>query len=116
MSDAEQQAGRTDGRIAAEDNSGAVTRAPLAYPDGATQIFTADGRTAFTENGATSRGEWGVTASGRFWSFWPPEYRAEYDVFRIMNGDENIGVRFVDNTSGATSDGRYTLDTTETSR
>jgi len=116
MPHAEQSAGRTDGRIAADDISEAVTRAPFAYSDGATQIFTTDGKTAFTENGATSRGEWGVTGSGRFWSFWPPDYRAEYDVFRLVDGDRSIGVRFVDNTSGATSDGRYTLDITETSR
>lgn len=116
MSHAEQSAGRTDGRIAADDISEAITRAPFAYPDGATQTFTADGRTAFIENGVISQGEWGVTASGRFWSFWPPDFRAEYDVFGLVDGDRPTGVRFVDITSGATSDGRYTLDTTETSR
>lgn len=116
MTQTERPADTVGEPIDADDIAEAVTRASFTYPDGATQTFTADGRTSYTENGATADGEWGVTDRGRFWSFWPPDYRAEYEVFRIRSGDENVGVRFVDNTSGATSDGRYTLDDTDTSR
>ena len=116
MTHADRPSGTAYEPLAADAIAEAVTRAPFAYGDGATQTFTADGRTAYTENGATSEGEWGVTDRGRFWSFWPPDYRAEYDVFRIADGDQTVGVRFVDNTTGATSDGRYTLDGTDTSR
>ncbi len=87
----------------------ALVRAPFAYTDGTAQVFTADGRTMFTErDGGTTAGEWGVDERGRFWSFWPPSYRAEYDVFWVVDDGEIVGVRFVERARGAVSEGRYT--------
>lgn len=100
---------RTTGRIQADQITAALTRAPFTYVDGATQIFTPDGRTSYVENGMTTFGEWGVTDRGRFWSFWPPSYRAEYDVFGIADSDADdvVGLRFIDLAHGSSSDGRY---------
>lgn len=87
---------------------GALTRAPFAYTDGTAQMFTADGRTTFTEKDGTSNsGEWGVDENGRFWSFWPPSYRAEYDLFWIVDHSREAGVRFVELRTGTGSEGCY---------
>jgi len=88
----------------------ALTRSSFRYADGATQVFTRDGRTTFTENGTPTSGEWGVDENGRFWSFWPPSYRATYDVSWIVDADGRAaGVRFVDVRGGVPSKGRYAL-------
>jgi hypothetical protein len=94
--------------IDAADIPEALTAAPFVYSDGATQVFTPDGRTTFVENGAPTTGEWGVDESGKFWSFWPPSYRATYHVSWIVDAQgERAGVRFVDVRGGAPSEGRY---------
>jgi hypothetical protein len=96
-------------RIDAADIAEAVTRAPFTYAGGATQVFTHDGRTTYTEKGSQSLGEWGVDDQGRFLSFWPPSYRATYDVSWITRGDgEVVGIRFTEVNRGETFDGRYT--------
>ncbi|MGM7423099.1 hypothetical protein [Cellulosimicrobium sp. CpK407] len=95
--------------IPADAVADALTRARFAYTDGTDQVFTPDGRTTFTEQeGRESPGEWGVDEHGRFWSFWPPSYRAEYDVFWIAEDGQAVGVRFVERARGASSEGRYT--------
>lgn len=112
--------GNGNGRcIAADDVVEAVTRAPLRYQDGSTQVFTPDGNTTFVEHGRSTSGEWGVDHEGSFWSFWPPDYRASYDVYWIMDAEGEdaegagtasrtaSGVRFVERHGGAVSDGRY---------
>ena len=76
MSRAEGPTAKNGERIAAADVADALTRAPITYADGATQVFTRDGRTTYTESGSPSSGEWGVDDQGQFWSFWPPTYRA----------------------------------------
>jgi hypothetical protein len=96
-------------RIAANDIAAALTRAPFAYADGATQVFHREGSTTYTESGTPTFGKWGVDDQGQFWSFWPPSYRAAYDVFWIVDADGVVGVRFTDLNRGATSDGRYAL-------
>ena len=124
MSESASSATGNGRRIAADDVVEAVTRAPLRYQDGSTQVFTPDGNTTFVEHGRRTSGEWGVDHEGSFWSFWPPDYRASYDVYWIM-GTENTGadnarteaadavpgtasgVRFVERHGGAVSDGRY---------
>jgi hypothetical protein len=129
MSESASSANAHGRRIAADDVVEAVTRAPLRYQDGSTQVFTPDGNTTFVEHGRRTSGEWGVDHEGSFWSFWPPDYRASYDVYWIM-GAENTGaelagtdaartggadavagtasgVRFVERHGGAVSDGRY---------
>jgi hypothetical protein len=100
----------TDGaRIEAADIPEALMRAPFVYTDGATQVFTADGRTVYTENGRPSPGEWTVDAEGRFQSFWPPSEYTAYDLTWIVGaGGVAEGVRFTDPARGATFDGRYT--------
>lgn len=88
--------------------AGALTRSPLAYSDGTAQVFLPDGSTTFTErDGRRTSGEWGVDEGGRFWSFWPPSYRAEYDVSWAVESNHVVGVRFQERARGATSDGRY---------
>jgi hypothetical protein len=77
-------------RINAADIAEAVTRAPFTYTDGATQVFTHDGRTTYVEKGSQSSGEWGVDDQWRFWSFWPPTYRATYDVSWITGADDDV--------------------------
>lgn len=108
MAGIESPAVRIGGRLKASDIPDALTHAPFTYADGATQIFTPDRRTIYSENGVPTVGEWGVTDQGHFWSFWPPNYRADYDVFYVLEDEKVVGVRFIELTHGATSEGRYT--------
>ena len=79
MDDALQGIRAEDGAaVAAADIPKAVTARRLVYTDGATQVFTADGKTTYTERGGDSPGEWYLDDQGRFCSFWPPSYRACY--------------------------------------
>jgi hypothetical protein len=109
MSTTESPAVRDGDRINPADIAAALTRAPLTYADGATQVFTPDGRTVYTENGTRSSGEWKVDDDGRFRSFWPPSEYTTYDVSWIAgpNG-EAVGIRFASPNRGTTFDGRYT--------
>ena len=50
------------------------------FSDSETQVFEADGQTTYVENGRPTRGEWYVDDDGHFGSFWPPSYRASYDL------------------------------------
>ncbi|GGC76227.1 hypothetical protein [Chelatococcus reniformis] len=96
-------------RISSADIVGALTRASFTYADGATQVFTPDGRTVYTEKGTPSAGEWKVDDDGRFQSFWPPSVYSTYDLSWIAGANgEAIGVRFSDPKRAATFDGRYT--------
>jgi len=109
MSRAEGSAVKNNERIAAAHVAEALTRAPFTYTDGATQVFTPDGRTTYTENGRPSSGEWGVGDQGQFWSFWPPTYRATYEVFWITDTHgEVVGIRFTELDRRETFEGRYT--------
>lgn len=114
MSGTDSPAVRIGGRITAADIPDALTRAPFTYLDGATQVFTPDGRTIYTENDVPTSGEWGVTDQGQFWSFWPPSYRATYDVFWVLENEKVVGVRFLELVRGSTSEGRYTPGVTST--
>jgi len=96
-----------DQPIAAEDLTAALTAAQFVFPDGATQTFTADGRTTYVEKGQPSAGEWSVVGDGSFASFWPPTYRATYVVRWIVEDGKPVGVSFTDSRSGASYDGRY---------
>lgn len=97
-----------DGKpVDASEIADALTKAPFSYVDGATQVFTNDGRTIYTEKGRPTFGEWGVNDEGQFWSFWPPSYRAAYDIFWIVDAEGVTGIRFTDLNHGTTSDGRY---------
>jgi hypothetical protein len=109
MSTTESPAVSDGDRIDPADIAAALTRAPFTYADGATQVFTPDGRTVYTENGTRSSGEWKVDDDGRFQSFWPPSEYTTYDVSWIAGPDgEAVGIRFADPNRGTTFDGRYT--------
>lgn len=108
MSTFKESAIKDGDRIDAADIPGALTRAPFTYANGATQVFTSDGRTVYTESGRPSPGEWKVDDNGRFQSFWPPSEYTNYDLTWIADSHgEAIGVRFADPERGATFEGRY---------
>ena len=95
MSRAEGSVAKDGERIDAADIAEALTRGPFTYTDGATQVFTRDGSTTYTEDGGHTSGKWGVDDRGQFWSFWPPTYRATYDLYWITDADGDVvGVRF----------------------
>ncbi|WP_449470263.1 hypothetical protein [Sphingobium chungangianum] len=111
MSTFEESAIKDGDRIDATDIPSALTRAPFTYADGATQVFTSDGRTVYTERGRPSPGEWKVDEDGRFQSFWPPSEYTSYDLTWIAGPDgEAVGIRFVDPNRGSTFEGRYSRD------
>ncbi|QGN35529.1 hypothetical protein GJV80_10915 [Microlunatus sp. Gsoil 973] len=85
----------------------ALISSQFVFPDGATQTFTADGRTTYVENGRPADGEWSVIGDGSFASFWPPTYRATYAISWIVEDGAPVGISFTDAQSGARFDGRY---------
>ena len=56
------------------------------------QAFEADGRTTYVENGRPTRGEWYVDDDGHFGSFWPPSYRASYDLRWMVEDGAIVGL------------------------
>src|SRR5262249_14717967 len=107
MSTSKASAVKNGDRIDPADIPNALTRAPFTYTDCATQVFTSDARTVYTQNGEPSSGEWKVDEDGRFQSFWPPSEYTNYDTTWIAgpNG-EAIGIKFTDPIKGVTFDGR----------
>ncbi|MEV4536579.1 hypothetical protein AB0J82_22605 [Asanoa sp. NPDC049518] len=93
--------------VAADHMPAALTASPFVFEDGATQTFTADGRTTYVENGRPTEGEWSVLENGRFSSFWPPAYRASYTLRWIVEGDRPVGLSFTEERQGRRFDGRY---------
>jgi hypothetical protein len=93
--------------VIADDIAVAVTRGELVYEDGSTQTFTRDGTTTYVENGRRTRGEWYVDGDGRFCSFWPPRYRATYELHWVVENERIIGLRFSDSSKGTEFNGRY---------
>ena len=93
--------------VAAADIPKAVTARRLVYTDGATQVFTADGKTTYTERGGDSPGEWYLDDQGRFCSFWPPSYRACYALRWMVDDTRIVGLRFTGLSDGVTFEGRY---------
>lgn len=85
----------------------ALTAGRLVYSDGATQTFDSDGTTRYLEGGRESEGTWSVGEDGHFCSFWPPSYRASYDLRWVVEGGGVVGLRFLDLRSGSRFDGRY---------
>jgi hypothetical protein len=87
----------------------ALTAGDLVFGDGARQTFAVDGETRYVEaDGRPTRGEWYVDEDERFCSFWPPDYRACYSLFWIVEGGEIVGLSFSGLGQGTRSDGRYT--------
>ena len=86
----------------------AVTAGELRFDDGATQKFEPGGYTSYVEaDGRRTEGDWYVDEDGRFCSFWPPAYRACYDLRWIVDGDDIVGLSFTELSRGARFDGRY---------
>ena len=85
----------------------ALTAGELVFSDHATQVFEADGRTTYVENGRPTRGEWYVDDNGHFGSLWPPSYRASYDLRWIVEDGAIVGLRFTELGRGSRFDGRY---------
>ena len=92
--------------VDAADIARAVTAAALRYDDGARQVFEASGGTTYTEGSNATHGTWSVL-DGRFCSFWPPSYRAWYDLRWIVEDGVAVGLTFVDQARGSRFDGRY---------
>ena len=85
----------------------ALTAGELVFSDHAIQVFEADGGTTYVENGRPTRGEWYVDNDGHFGSFWPPSYRASYDLHWIVEEGTIVGLRFTELGRGSQFDGRY---------
>jgi hypothetical protein len=85
----------------------AVTAGNFIYDDGSTQTFEPGGDTTYVEREQRSRGKWYVDREGRFCSFWPPSYRACYDLHWIVENDRAVGLRFTELGRGSVFVGRY---------
>ena len=96
-----------DDPVAPDDIAAAVTVGRLIYADGASQVFEPTGATTYIEQGQESRGEWYVDDSGLFCSFWPPSYRACYDLHWVVQDGTIVGLTFIEPDSGSRFDGRY---------
>ncbi|WP_248294525.1 hypothetical protein [Actinoplanes sp. TBRC 11911] len=85
----------------------ALTKAPLVFEDGATQVFKSDGSTVYDDHGQTEEGTWSVVEDGKYASFWPPAYRSTYAVSWIVEGSAIVGLTFVEVDKGDRYAGRY---------
>jgi hypothetical protein len=85
----------------------ALRAGELVFSDHATQVFEADGGTTYVENGRPTRGKWYVDDDGHFGSFWPPSYRASYDLRWIVEDGAIVGLRFIELGRGSRFEGRY---------
>ncbi len=93
--------------VQAADIADAVTAGSFLYDDGATQTFDTSGATTYIEHGAPTHGEWYLDDEGHFCSFWPPSYRACYELRWLVEGGEVIGLEFTELNRGSTFAGRY---------
>jgi hypothetical protein len=85
----------------------ALTAGEFEFADGATQVFEVNGRTTYVEHGRRTSGEWYVDDDGHFGSFWPPRYRARYDLHWMVEDGVAVGLRFIEIGRGVRFDGRY---------
>jgi hypothetical protein len=92
-----------------QDLPAAVTAAPLRYTDGSRQSFLASGLTTYFEHGQPTEGQWSVD-DDRFTSFWPPSYRATYEVTWLVTDGQITGLRFADVRTGDRFDGHFQAD------
>jgi hypothetical protein len=60
------------------------------------------------ERGRRTEEKWYVDDDGCFGSFWPPGYRARYELRWIVEDGAIPGLRFVELGRDARFDGRYT--------
>jgi hypothetical protein len=108
MPDALEELSVADGDpVRPEHIATAVTAGSFTYDDGATQTFAPDGATTYVERGGRTQGEWYVDGDGRFCSFWPPAYRACYELHWLVENGEIVGLRFSELAGGSVFAGRY---------
>ena len=84
----------------------ALTVGMFQFEDGATQVFSSDGTTTYTEHGRPSEGTWYVEGQ-LFCSFWPPSYTGCYQVSWLVEAGRVAGLRFADQSSSDRFVGRY---------
>jgi hypothetical protein len=97
-----------DGDPVAETHmADALTAGTLLFGDGATQVFTADGRTTYTEHGRPTQGQWRVVGDGQFESLWPPAYRATYELTWVVTDGAITGLTFIDRGRDVRFEGSY---------
>jgi hypothetical protein len=63
--------------------------------------------TTYVQQRQQTRGEWYLNANGHFCSFWPPSYRACYELRWIVEEGRIAGLRFTQLGDGSCFDGRY---------
>lgn len=85
----------------------ALTARELVFSDGATQVFEADGGTTYVDGGRPTGGKWYVDGDGHFGSFWPPSYRASYELRWMVENGAIVGLRFTELGRASRFDGRY---------
>jgi hypothetical protein len=85
----------------------ALTAGRLMFGDGATQVFTLDGHTTYTDRGRPTQGDWWVLGDGRFESFWPPDYKATYVLRWVVENGAITGLTFTEAERGTRFEGRY---------
>jgi len=108
MSDPKANPEAVDGDpVPAKNMAAALTRGTLVFGDGATQVFTPDGRTTYVDHGRPTVGEWSIVGDGMFSSYWPPDYRATYSLGWIVEEKGVVGLSFTDVSRGERFDGRY---------
>lgn len=108
MASTRHQAPQDGELVTAQEMADALTAGTLVYADGAIQTFTTDGnRTTYVERGTHTEGTWEVLADGKFSSFWPPDYRADYVLRWIVQQDVRIGISFTEVRGGNRFDGLY---------
>ena len=96
-----------DDLVEADHLLAALTAGTLIFGDGATQIFTSDGHTTYTERGRPSQGDWWILGDGTFVSFWPPEFRATHAVRWVVQDGAIRGLTFAETERGTRFEGRY---------
>ncbi|MGD9985945.1 hypothetical protein [Pseudonocardia sp.] len=93
--------------VAAEHIRTALLAGTFVYEDGSTQTFEPSGATTYNDRGRPTEGRWYLGDDGRFCSFWPPDFRACYDLHWIVDDEEVAGLRFVPDGRSRGFAGRY---------
>lgn len=93
--------------VSAHDMASALTAGEFVYTDDSTQTFDDAGTTTYVDRGHSTHGEWSTLGDGRFSSFWPPDYRANYDLHWIIREGNVVGLRFQEDQSGRNFSGWY---------
>lgn len=94
-------------QVATKNLLAALTAGRIVYDNGAEQVFDHDGATTYVDRGHSTHGDWYVDADGRFASFWPPSYRASYDLHWMVEDGSIVGLRFTHCGDGSQFSGRY---------